>query len=432
MARIFIIIVAVLTLILSALLTTDAAVSATPGENYGTIIGKVVDKTSDEPIERAVVRIEGSKIFFGLTRESGNFIIRYVPPGFHALACEKRGYHPTVAESIGVEAGDTARIEFVLSPERPPQVPTKTTNKFGTIMGRVTDRLSGEVVTGAPITVTGTPGCAITDRHGEYEIHGVPPFPVSVSVEMANASPFIVDSVFVQAGDTAVVDLAIVGRAKDWKCYPQFDSGFVQGVAEADLEILEKRATIYSSGLGGGFHRIDWNTGLLNVSIAGCIVTPFTSGRQTGHNKRILEYIESNDIPDYSYKHWEELLHDLPRYYHMQMEEETPCPLPVNGPENESLDGLYQLRLIRSKWVEIVRNCIMIIEDNRARRVCSPDFSNKNVEFVWAPEGSNMAILRWANSLGFDGDNTADCTYAAVDLRRGLIVQKTTASRSKN
>lgn len=83
----------------------------------------------------------------------------------------------------------------------------------GKLRGKVTDRESGEALTGANVTIVGTSLGAATDLNGEYVILSVPPGTHSVRVTYIGYSPVTVSNIFVNSGLTTTTDLRMSSSA---------------------------------------------------------------------------------------------------------------------------------------------------------------------------------------------------------------------------
>jgi Carboxypeptidase regulatory-like domain len=78
-------------------------------EVYDVMIGKVVDKLTDEPLENAVVRILGTDIMTD-TDGDGEFYIDEIPAGVYSVSFSKKGY--VGMEQHNVEIGTATMVEL--------------------------------------------------------------------------------------------------------------------------------------------------------------------------------------------------------------------------------------------------------------------------------------------------------------------------------
>jgi iron complex outermembrane receptor protein len=80
----------------------------------GTISGRVVDSTSQQPLAGATVRIDGTQRGT-ITADNGGFTLGGVPAGTHQVRVTRIGYAPVV-QAVTVASGATANVEFALPP----------------------------------------------------------------------------------------------------------------------------------------------------------------------------------------------------------------------------------------------------------------------------------------------------------------------------
>jgi hypothetical protein len=123
-----------------------------------------------------------------------------------------------------------------------------------------------------------------------------------------------------------------------------YRAAYKQGRAEADREIQDQVATIYTSGLRENlFDNLDKETGLPYCGF-GCVVDYEILGRIDGHNDRITEYIKANGLPRGSFKPWEKELAGLQEYCNSRRKHEQAEILMAGGPTLNSPDGNYTLK----------------------------------------------------------------------------------------
>ncbi len=155
--------------LLVALLVTGMSV-VIAGE-LGTITGRVTDAATGEPIVNALVRLQSDsrRPVQVLTGRNGYWRADNLPPGEWRIGASARGYQPAAwPDPVTLQPGQTVEgIDFQLQPLR---------RGNGGISGRITDRLTGEPVGNAVVVARGPAGAgrAVTDRNGNYTIHGLP------------------------------------------------------------------------------------------------------------------------------------------------------------------------------------------------------------------------------------------------------------------
>jgi hypothetical protein len=104
-----------------ACLTLAAAGLAAPLQGQdtapaGTIVGRVVNAGTSQPIEAALVQIEGTALS-ARADDAGRFIFADVPPGIYSLSARAIGYRPYVASEIVVGSGKPFEVTVTLVPQ---------------------------------------------------------------------------------------------------------------------------------------------------------------------------------------------------------------------------------------------------------------------------------------------------------------------------
>ncbi|MEO0073052.1 MAG: carboxypeptidase-like regulatory domain-containing protein, partial [candidate division WOR-3 bacterium] len=138
----------------------------------GSIVGTITDAASGNPVPNALVTAQGRNNSGGqaYTDERGHYLIENLEPGQYRVRAEHRHYEPGAYGSpVRVMANQpTTGVHIRLRPKQ--QEP-------GVITGRVTDRATGEPISGAAVVARGPSGGgrATTNRNGEYAIQGLQP-----------------------------------------------------------------------------------------------------------------------------------------------------------------------------------------------------------------------------------------------------------------
>ena len=91
-----------------------ASSSAALGGTTGKIAGRVVDKTTGDPLIGANVILEGT-ILGAATDIEGRYFILNIPPGTYSLKARMIGYSTTIVSDIRVSVDFTTRINFEIS-----------------------------------------------------------------------------------------------------------------------------------------------------------------------------------------------------------------------------------------------------------------------------------------------------------------------------
>jgi hypothetical protein len=144
-----------------------------------TLEGRVLERGTDTPITRAVVTV--GETLRATTNERGEFTIRNVPPGRHALVVEALGYR--AAHTIVTIDGSmdiTGRIE--LEPDPIALDSVNVTTRFGSIRGRVVDRQTGERIPYILVRVGDADATTTTDA-GTFRMGDIPRGQYIVRVE---------------------------------------------------------------------------------------------------------------------------------------------------------------------------------------------------------------------------------------------------------
>ncbi len=94
------------------------------GTAFGSVAGRVTDARTDEPVEGALVRLQGQAIF-GLTDEDGNYTLDQVPAFRYHIQVTAEDYLPWLSDEIEVREDERTVVdphllhsEFVPEPDR--------------------------------------------------------------------------------------------------------------------------------------------------------------------------------------------------------------------------------------------------------------------------------------------------------------------------
>lgn len=90
--------------------------SLTPLPTTGEITGVVIDDSTGNPIEGANVTTNG---YYDTTDSNGNYHISNVPPGTYTVTASKNGYESNSETDVVVAVGQTATVDFELTPIPP-------------------------------------------------------------------------------------------------------------------------------------------------------------------------------------------------------------------------------------------------------------------------------------------------------------------------
>ena len=102
----------------TALLLVAGLVAGPVQAQQGTVAGQVTDKSNQQPVAGAQVLIVGTSLQARTSRE-GRYTIAKVPAGQYQVQLRLIGY-ATATQSVTVAAGETASLDFVLTPAAVP------------------------------------------------------------------------------------------------------------------------------------------------------------------------------------------------------------------------------------------------------------------------------------------------------------------------
>jgi iron complex outermembrane receptor protein len=98
-------------MVFAACLAVAGQAQAQP--STGTIAGRVVESTSQQPLSNVTIAVDGTQLGT-LTREDGGYTITGVPAGTHTVRARRIGFS-TQDQSVTVSAGQTATANFTLT-----------------------------------------------------------------------------------------------------------------------------------------------------------------------------------------------------------------------------------------------------------------------------------------------------------------------------
>lgn len=140
-----------------------------PAPTTGTVTGKVVDATTNQPLN-AVSVVSGQ--LSTTTTNTGEFTLSNIPQGSQQISFSLSGYAASTV-TVNITAGSIINIGTIGLSVNP------TT---GIVQGIVTDASNGQPLSGAAITVTGqATWTAVTSIDGSYRITDITPGSVTVS-----------------------------------------------------------------------------------------------------------------------------------------------------------------------------------------------------------------------------------------------------------
>ncbi|MGE5497284.1 MAG: TonB-dependent receptor [Syntrophothermus sp.] len=84
-------------------------------QSTGKILGKIVDKTTGEPVAYANIVLEGTSLG-AASDANGGFVILNIPPGVYSITGSYIGYQKTTVKDVRVNVNFTTRLEINLIP----------------------------------------------------------------------------------------------------------------------------------------------------------------------------------------------------------------------------------------------------------------------------------------------------------------------------
>ena len=205
---------------------------------------------------------------------------------------------------------------------------------------------------------------------------------------------------------------------------PAFQAAFQQGVAEAEKELAEGRATAYTFGLGMALDNLDCETGLPYKAIAGCVIDESILGRTEGHASRIRQAFKAGQIPANSLKAWEKELFNLKAFFEAESASRKPQPLEPNGAWVESPSGDALRVATEMKVIGDRPHTNLTVEVRSGGKTSEPLWlwadaaGTSTFDVLWGPPGSGFAVVREIDP------HARPVSYTAVDVRHGLVLRR--------
>lgn len=184
----------------------------------GTIVGRVVDQSTQQPVVGATVTVDGTGLAT-LTQREGNFVLSAVPAGTHILRVSLIGYAPQQQE-VRLESGATATVRFGLQPEalvlEEVVVTGYGSQRREAITGSVA-RIGAEeanvgVITNANEMMQGrVAGLSMTMNNGEPGAGAQVRIRGGTSISASNEPLYVIDGVPIQNVETEAAGIGIGG-----------------------------------------------------------------------------------------------------------------------------------------------------------------------------------------------------------------------------
>lgn len=143
-----------------------------PQPDKGTVIGKVLDGSTNGPLRNVSVTLESDSAINATTDTMGNFTLPNIPPGSQKILLNLTGYETGTA-SVNINAGSIINLGTILLSSNP------TT---GIVKGTVTDAANGQPLSGVTVEITGSfTGTATTGADGTFIFADVTPGAVNLT-----------------------------------------------------------------------------------------------------------------------------------------------------------------------------------------------------------------------------------------------------------
>jgi YVTN family beta-propeller protein len=130
----------------------------------GLINGTITDSANGEPVAQASIEIDGNALLSATSEGDGTYKLVGIPPGTYKLKISQAGYGENSIENVEVQDMSPTTINVQLN--RRPQT--------GALEGKILDIATGNPVSGASVTISGTSITATTDANGSYRLTNVP------------------------------------------------------------------------------------------------------------------------------------------------------------------------------------------------------------------------------------------------------------------
>jgi hypothetical protein len=182
---------------------------------------------------------------------------------------------------------------------------------------------------------------------------------------------------------------------------PGYKAAYRKARDEADASLKDGCARLFSYGMLG-MSDLDPETGLAEVSIAGCVVGEDVLGRTEGNNDCVRAWVKEHGPAPNSLVRWKDELSDLPSFFAAKAKVGATVPLRIGGPALTSPDGRYTLQQVatqvRKGAPPAVRTIttvgLEVSERGMVREVMTDDWGDGLTELAWGPHGAPFAVVK--------------------------------------
>lgn len=248
----------------AAILALAIGWSASPiaAQSVGTVRGKVAEEGSQRPLSGVQISIPGTRRG-ALSNAAGEFLILNAPTGAQRVRAQMIGYN-AAEQSIDVTAGQTARVDFELSPAAialneivvtgTPGATSKRTignaiTKVNTadVVEKVANSTVAELLQGKAPGVTMLPGGGTVGTGGSIRIRG------ANSLAAGNDPVIYVDGVRIHSGRAGNFNASTYGEGQRVMALDAINPEDIESI-----EILKgpAAATLYGANAAGGVIQI--------------------------------------------------------------------------------------------------------------------------------------------------------------------------------
>ena len=189
-----------------------------PHNDKGKITGRVIDQSTREPIESALIHINHVMCKDALSDSNGEYQLADIQPGIYNVQARTTniGYWFVRAERIKVEKGKKTIVNFELvwdpilmsSYEVRHEISSECYTA-GKIQARVVDKENGEALIFALIRLLDTEKEGTANRFGKFVFDDLAPGLYNIKVMMMGYCPIIAESVKVEVGKITIVDFRL-------------------------------------------------------------------------------------------------------------------------------------------------------------------------------------------------------------------------------
>ncbi|MFZ3136431.1 MAG: CARDB domain-containing protein [Thermodesulfovibrionales bacterium] len=163
-----------------ALRAMSLNISPPPQPTSGSATAVISDASTNQPLSGVSVILQSNASINTLSDSTGSFTLTDIPAGSQKIMLSLTGYAVSTL-TVNIVGGSTLNLGTISISANP------TT---GTIKGAVKDASSGQPLSGATITVTGSyNGSTLSESDGTFSFTNVPPGTVTLTVSMSGYYP---------------------------------------------------------------------------------------------------------------------------------------------------------------------------------------------------------------------------------------------------